>query len=115
MDKETIKFIGFIYDLIYKAQANMKIQEKNFEKCILFLLNYIEFLYVCLNDNFDVEQNFKYHEPKIIRIIEELYDKCVESTLIHCDYYLRISGDKNINASTQEKILIPVIFFEIYK
>ena len=114
MDKETIKHIGFIYDLMYKAQANIKIQEKNFEKCILFLINYIEFLYVCLNDNFDIEQNFKYHEPKIIKIIEELYDKCVESTLIHCDYYLKINGDKNINASTQEKKLIPELFFDIY-
>ena len=114
MDKETIKYIGFIYDLMYKAQANMKIQEKNIHKCILFLVNYIEFLYACLNDNFDIEQNFKYHEPKIIKIIEELYDKCVESTLIHCDYYLKINRDKNMNASTQEKKLIPEIFFEIY-
>ena len=113
-EKERLQYLNFIYDLMYKVQANMTIQKVNFKKCILFLLNYIEFIYVSLNDNYNVEQNFLYRETKIFKIVEGLFDKCVESTLIHCNYYLILNGDKNLNALTQEKKMIPEIFFNFY-
>ena len=112
--KESSRYLDFTYDLMYEAQANMKIQEENFEKCIVFLLNYIEFIYTSLFEEDDDKNNFLYHEAKIVKIIEELFDKCVESTLIHCDFYLLIKDEKNLTSSTQEKKLIAEIFFEFY-
>ena len=99
--KEIPQYLDFIYDLLYDAQRNMEIQETNFEKCIIFLLNYLEFIHISIyegeKDNYNI--NFLYREEKIVKIIEELYDKCVESTLIHCDFYFIIKDEKNLTST----------------
>ena len=114
--KEIPQYFDFIYDLLYDAQRNMEIQETNFEKCIIFLLNYLEFIHISIyegeKDNYNI--NFLYREEKIVKIIEELYDKCVESTLIHCDFYFIIKDEKNLTSTVQEKKLILEIFFDFY-
>ena len=72
--KEIPQYLDFIYDLLYDAQSNMEIQETNFEKCIIFLLNYLEFIHISIyegeKDNYNI--NFLYREEKIVKIIEEL-------------------------------------------
>ena len=114
--KEIPQYLDFIYDLLYNTQKNMEIQEKNFEKCIIFLINYLEFIHLSIyegeKDSYNI--NFLYNEKKIVKIIEELYDRCVESTLIHCDYYFIIKDEKNLTSAVQEKKLILEILFDFY-
>ena len=46
--KEIKQYSDFIYDLLYDVLKTMEIQEKNFEKRILFLLNYIGFIQISI-------------------------------------------------------------------
>ena len=114
--KETQQYLDFIYNLLYDVLKNMEIEEKNFEKCIIFLINYLEFIHLSIyegeKDSYNI--NFLYNEKKIVKIIEELYDRCVESTLIHCDYYFIIKDEKNLTSAVQEKKLILEILFDFY-
>ena len=111
-EKEMLLYLDFIYDLMYESPSRIKIKENNFRSCTLFLLNYIEFIYISLID--DEKHNYLYHKPKVVKIVEELFDKCVESTLIHCDFYLTINEGKNLTFLTSEKKLVSEIFFYFY-
>ena len=112
-DEECVQYLKLIYEIMLESLQYIKFQNENFDKCIIFIINYLEFIYLSLND--DELYFLLYHEEKILKIIQELFDKCIESTLINCNFYLILKDENNLISSTQEKKLILDIFFDIYK
>ena len=106
--KENEEYLNCIYDILLKSQQSLKIQEANyFHYNIIYIINFIQFFYYSTNNS---ELNFIFQEEKIFEIIEELFDKCCELTLINYEYYF-VLKDENIT----EKKLISEIFMDIYK
>ena len=114
-NEDTVQYVQYlknIYEIMLEALQYIKFQNTNFDKCIIFIVNYLEFIYLYLNN--DKLYFLTYHEEKILKIIDELFDKCIESTLINCNFYLILKDENNLISSTQEKKLIFDVFFDIY-
>ena len=115
-ENDSIKYLNIIYDIIFKSQNSIKIEadnniQRNIEY-IVYLLNFIEFLHSSLYNN---ELNFLFQESKILEIIEELFDKCNQLTLIHCEFYFKLKDEENSSEENTENKLISEIFIDIYK
>ena len=114
-DNDLVQYLPTIYDIMFESQQSINIQEEKLEtfyKYIIYLINFVEFLFFILIDN---ELHFLLQEEKIFKIIDELYNKCAQSTLIHCEFYLVLKDDNDSSIPNPERKLISEIFIEIYK
>ena len=115
-EKDSTEYLYNIYDIIFESQKSIIIgKEINFKeniKYIIYLINYIEFIYYFLANG---ELNFLFQEEIIIKTIEEIFDKCNQLTLIHCEYYFILKEENSSPGKNPERKLISEIFMDIYK
>ena len=107
-EDDYAQYLKNIYDIMFESQQQLVMKEENLYIYIVYLINYIEFFYTALNNN---ELQFLFQEEKIYMIIEELFDKCIQSTLIHCEFYFILKDENN----SIDKKLVSEIIMEIYK
>ena len=107
-----IQYLNNLYAIMLEAIKYIELQsQSSLRYILLFILNYLLFIYSSSNDS---EYEFLISDGKVSKIINELFEKCIEFSLIHCDYYLLLKDERNATSSIQDKKLISEIFFDIY-
>ena len=107
-EKESKLFLIEIYDILLEGVNSIKITFENLQKYTIYLLNYIYFFFHFTQN----KELYIFSEEKILQLLEILFDLCIKSSLIYCNYYILIKYDNN--TTIMEKKLISESFLEIF-
>ena len=107
--------INNIYEIIsifkvIEEEIKQKLNSNKFNQfLIIYLINLTKFLYFIVNDD---ELKFLYNDKFFLKIVDGLFNNCLETTLFHSNIYF-IINDKNNTDNKEVKKLISQAFFEL--